>query len=470
MPAQTDPLLIRLSQAQVPARTDGLFTLAESLLEPFVLVATLWVVAIVLDRGLDTPYLVLSLLVFAITFPGRSRNLFSGRRLYTDILLNWLALFATLIFSIWATRQLAGFRPIALLAWAALAPAALIGANMLLRSALPGLAKLQGGPRRCIVAGMSEQSILLARRQAADPLNETRLVGFFDDRPQERLPDCKEFLLLGKLEEIPEFVKRNHIHVVYLSLPMNTESRTAALLDGLRNTTASIYFVIDTLLLDLIQGRLGATYGIPMLSLCESPFVGIDGMIKRLFDLVVSGVILLAISPVMLTIAAAVKLTSPGPIVFRQRRYGLDGDEIMVYKFRSMTVTEDGDKTYKQVEKNDARVTPLGAFLRKTSLDELPQFINVLQGSMSIVGPRPHAIAVNEHYRKRIGGYMIRHKVRPGITGWAQVNGYRGGDDIDSMRSRVEYDLDYLRHWSLRLDLHIIFRTVAVVYRDQKAY
>lgn len=470
MSARTDPLLIRLGQPPAAARTDGLSILAETLLEPFVLLTTLWAVAIAFDHSLDAPYLILSLLVFAITCPGRRRNFASVRRLCADILINWLALFVTLMFSIWATRQLGSFRPVVLLAWGFLAPVALIGASLLLRSALPGLTRMQGGPRRCIIVGMNEQGILLARRQAADPLNETRLVGFFDHRPRERLPGCEEFPLLGRLEEIPEFVKRNHIHFVYISLPMTTESRITTLIDGLRNTTASVYFVLDTFIMDIIQGHLGATYGIPMLSVCESPFVGVDGLVKRLFDIVTSGIILLAVSPLMLAIGAAVKLTSPGPVIFRQRRYGLDGEEIMVYKFRSMTVTEDGDQTYKQVEKNDARVTPLGAFLRKTSLDELPQFINVLQGSMSIVGPRPHAIAVNEHYRKRIAGYMIRHKVRPGITGWAQVNGYRGGDDIDSMRSRVEYDLDYLRHWSLGLDLRIIFRTVAVVYHDQRAY
>jgi putative colanic acid biosynthesis UDP-glucose lipid carrier transferase len=165
-----------------------------------------------------------------------------------------------------------------------------------------------------------------------------------------------------------------------------------------------------------------------------------------------------------------VKATSPGPVIFKQRRYGLDGEEILVYKFRSMTVTEDGG-TVTQATKGDKRITPLGAFLRKTSLDELPQFINVLQGRMSIVGPRPHAVAHNEMYRKLIKGYMVRHKVKPGITGWAQVNGFRGETDtLDKMQGRIDYDLDYLRHWSLRLDVHIILRTAKLVAKDQSAY
>ena len=168
--------------------------------------------------------------------------------------------------------------------------------------------------------------------------------------------------------------------------------------------------------------------------------------------------------------AAAVKLDSPGPVIFKQRRYGLDGDEIIVSKFRSMTVCEDGSNI-QQAQKNDQRVTRLGAFLRQTSMDELPQFFNVLQGRMSIVGPRPHAVAHNELYRKMIKGYMVRHKVKPGITGWAQVNGYRGETDtLEKMQGRIDYDLDYLRNWTLRLDLYIILRTIRLVAKDQQAY
>jgi putative colanic acid biosynthesis UDP-glucose lipid carrier transferase len=174
--------------------------------------------------------------------------------------------------------------------------------------------------------------------------------------------------------------------------------------------------------------------------------------------------------PVMLAIAIAIKLTSPGPAIFKQRRYGLDGEEIIVYKFRSMTVAEDGAKVT-QATRDDKRVTRIGAFLRRSSLDELPQFFNVLQGRMSIVGPRPHAVAHNELYRKQIKGYMLRHKVRPGITGWAQVNGFRGETEtLDKMEARISYDLDYLRRWSLALDLWIIMRTIKVALKRDNAY
>ncbi|HUX30174.1 MAG TPA: exopolysaccharide biosynthesis polyprenyl glycosylphosphotransferase, partial [Thiobacillus sp.] len=183
-----------------------------------------------------------------------------------------------------------------------------------------------------------------------------------------------------------------------------------------------------------------------------------------------ASLILLLIWPLLLVLAAGVKLSSPGPAIFKQRRYGLDGNEILVYKFRSMSVCEDG-ATVKQAVRCDPRITRFGAFIRRTSLDELPQFINVLQGHMSVVGPRPHTVAHNEQYRKLIKGYMLRHKVKPGITGLAQVNGLRGETEtLDKMRARVQYDIDYMRNWSLAFDLIIIAKTLVVVWRDQNAY
>ena len=208
----------------------------------------------------------------------------------------------------------------------------------------------------------------------------------------------------------------------------------------------------------------------PVVSVCETPFTGVNGLVKRISDIVLASLILILIMPVLIAVAIAVKYSSPGPIIFKQRRYGLNGDEITVYKFRSMTVCENGNEV-KQAQRNDARVTRVGAFIRKTSLDELPQFINVLQGRMSIVGPRPHAVAHNELYRKQIKGYMIRHKVKPGITGWAQVNGLRGETEtLDKMQARIEFDLDYLRNWSVTLDIKIILMTAIMMLRQPQAY
>jgi putative colanic acid biosynthesis UDP-glucose lipid carrier transferase len=221
---------------------------------------------------------------------------------------------------------------------------------------------------------------------------------------------------------------------------------------------------------DLIQGRIDSVSGMPVVGVCDTPLGGVDGLVKRCSDVVLSLLIVALISPLLLLLAVLVKLNSPGPVIFKQRRYGLNGEEIIVYKFRTMTVIEDGD-AIQQCTKDDKRVTRLGAFMRRTSLDELPQFINVLQGRMSIVGPRPHAVAHNEMYRKLIKGYMQRHKVSPGITGWAQVNGLRGETlTLDKMKARIDYDLEYLRNWSLRLDLFIIAKTVWVVLQRKNAY
>jgi putative colanic acid biosynthesis UDP-glucose lipid carrier transferase len=226
----------------------------------------------------------------------------------------------------------------------------------------------------------------------------------------------------------------------------------------------------DISFVDLIQARADDISGIPIIALCETPFQGWTGLKKRATDIVLTSLTLLIALPLMIAIACAIRFTSPGAVIFKQRRYGLDGEQITVYKFRTMTVAEDGAVVH-QVTENDPRVTPLGRFLRRHSLDELPQLLNVLQGRMSLVGPRPHAVAHNEQYRKVINGYMVRHKVAPGITGLAQINGCRGETaDVEEMRRRVDYDLDYLRHWSLALDLKILVKTVGVLLRSEKAY
>jgi putative colanic acid biosynthesis UDP-glucose lipid carrier transferase len=317
---------------------------------------------------------------------------------------------------------------------------------------------------------MNDQGVALASKITNTPYSRIEVMGFFDDRTLDRLDASMDYRLIAPLEELPEYVRNKGVNLIYLSIPMASQPRILQVLDNLKDTTASIFFVPDMFVTDLIQGRSGLVCGMPVISVCETPFTGWNGVIKRISDIVLSIIILMLISPLMAFVAAAVKWTSPGPIIFKQRRYGLDGKQILVYKFRSMTVTEDGAKV-QQATKNDNRVTPLGAILRKTSIDELPQFVNVLQGRMSIVGPRPHAVAHNEMYRKLIKGYMVRHKVKPGITGWAQVNGYRGETDtLDKMDGRIKFDLDYLRNWSIMLDLYVIYKTIRVVLKDDQAY
>jgi putative colanic acid biosynthesis UDP-glucose lipid carrier transferase len=285
------------------------------------------------------------------------------------------------------------------------------------------------------------------------------------------LGDVENVGIVGKFSELTQYLNKHKIDLVYFALPMVQEKRILSLLDDMRDSTASIYFVPDLFIFDLIQARVDDVNGIPVLAVCESPFAGVTGLLKRLSDLFFASILTVLVAPIMLIVAIGIKITMPGgPILFKQKRYGLDGREIRIYKFRTMSVTEDGEHIV-QAKRDDPRITRLGAFLRKTSLDELPQFINVLQGRMSVVGPRPHAVAHNEEYRKLIKGYMVRHKVKPGITGWAQVNGFRGETDtIEKMESRIKYDLDYLRHWSLGLDSMIIMRTVIMMFRDKNAY
>jgi putative colanic acid biosynthesis UDP-glucose lipid carrier transferase len=276
--------------------------------------------------------------------------------------------------------------------------------------------------------------------------------------------------LVGSLSDMSQYVKDNRTDVIFIALPVRHIKRVMDLLDDLRDTTASIYYVPDIFVFDLIQARSGEIHGIPVVAMCETPFYGYRGVAKRLTDVGFSLLILMLLLPLLVAIAILVKVSSPGPIIFRQRRYGLDGREIAVYKFRTMRVIEDGAQIT-QASRFDRRITPIGAVLRRSSMDELPQLINVLQGRMSLVGPRPHAVAHNEEYRKLIKGYMVRHKVLPGITGLAQVNGCRGEtSQLAQMQARVDFDLDYLRHWSPMLDIKILLLTVVKVFRDDQAY
>lgn len=442
----------------------------EAILDPAILAVSLWFVGYYIEGGLLPPYVVLSVIIFSITFPGTSRLLFPVWKAIADIFYNWIWIVSLLLFLGFATGYVTLFAESALLTWLWVAPSSQIGAHLLLRATAPYVLMLQGPAQRAIIVGMNEQGVALADRINEARYSKIELSGFFDDRSQDRLAQTDQAVLLGKLSHLSQYVKENHIQMIYLSLPMASQPRILHILDELKDTTASIYFVPDMFITDLVQGRSGSVCGMPVISVCESPFTGTNGIVKRGSDIILSLLILITTAPLLLLISIAIKLDSPGPVIFKQRRYGLDGKEILVYKFRSMHVCEDGD-TVRQAQQGDARFTRLGAFLRKTSLDEMPQFINVLQGRMSIVGPRPHAVSHNEFYRNLIKGYMIRHKVKPGITGWAQVNGYRGETKtIDKMRARIDYDLDYLRNWSLRLDLHIIVRTVMVVIHDKSAF
>jgi putative colanic acid biosysnthesis UDP-glucose lipid carrier transferase len=446
------------------------FTAIEAALDPLVLVFSLWALTFHFENSVRPPYLILSIIVFSLTFPGTSKLRLPLWKALFNIIFHWIWIAGLLLLTGFVTEYFYRFSTAVIGNWLWVAPAAQLGAHLALKAAGPQVAKLQGPPRGAVIVGINHQGVSLARQIAKSAYSGIDLLGFFDDRSEERRGVRDEYKLIGKIEELPAYVQKHRVQSIYLSLPMASRPRILQVLDGLKDTTASIYFVPDMFITDLIQARSGSVCGVTVISVCDTPFRGFDGFLKRSSDIVLSVLILLLILPVMLVIALLVKLDSPGPAIFKQRRYGLDGEQILVYKFRSMGVVEDGG-AIQQARKNDLRVTRLGAFLRRTSLDELPQFINVLQGRMSIVGPRPHAVAHNEIYRTLIKGYMVRHKVRPGITGWAQVNGQRGETDtLEKMQSRIDFDLNYLRNWSLQLDLIIILKTVKLIFKDAAAY
>ncbi|ADI30643.1 undecaprenyl-phosphate glucose phosphotransferase [Methylotenera versatilis] len=457
---------------------DNILSITESLTDPLVAVIGLWAVAFIQEGQLSPIYLFLSLIIFFLSYPGESKLSLPINKAVMNIVFTWIMLSSLLILFAYTTRYMYLFSTQTIVLWVVLTPIMQILALLLLRSIAPLIMTLQGPVKQAVVAGINEQSIELALRLNDTKLQSTNIIGFFEDRTLKRVAENTDIdvllngnigvSILGKIDELADYIKTHQVNVIYLSLPMSGHPRILKLLDDLKDTTASIYFIPDIFMTDLIQGRMGQIDDIPVVAVCETPFTGFNGVIKRTADIAFSLAILILILPILIIIAIGVKLSSPGPVIFKQRRYGLDGKEILVYKFRSMSVCEDGGAVT-QATKNDQRVTKLGAFLRKSSLDELPQFINVLQGRMSVVGPRPHAVSHNEMYRKLIKGYMIRHKVKPGITGWAQVNGLRGETEtLDKMKARIDFDLEYLRNWSPKLDIYIVFRTVSVVFKGEK--
>ncbi|WP_347244737.1 undecaprenyl-phosphate glucose phosphotransferase [Thermogutta sp.] len=322
------------------------------------------------------------------------------------------------------------------------------------------------------VVGINELAFRLIEALENAPDLGLKLLGFYDDRPEERTGAVPPEIghKLGNIQELVEHARQHRVDMIYITFPMRAEERIRGILAQLADTTASVYIVPDFFVFQLLHSRWTNIGGLPVVSVYENPFYGIDGFVKRAMDVVLASVLLILFAPLMIAIAILIKATSPGPVFFRQRRYGLDGREIRVWKFRTMTVTEDGDQVT-QAKRNDPRVTKIGAFLRRTSLDELPQLFNVLRGEMSLVGPRPHATAHNEEYRRIIQGYMLRHKVKPGMTGLAQVHGCRGETEtVEKMQKRVEWDLQYIREWSLWMDIKILFQTIFVVLKGQNAY
>ncbi|MDP2006062.1 MAG: undecaprenyl-phosphate glucose phosphotransferase [Rubrivivax sp.] len=461
-PAQAGP---RSFLRAPPSASEGL----AALLLPAVAVGSYTALAAWQGQALARPDSVLCLMVCMLAASGRAPLVQRPLPSAVAVLGSWLALLCVLGLCGWATGSLGFFHPPLVLAWAAVTPLLHWALLMGLRRALQAHARRPGAQRRAVVVGAGPMAAQVAAALQARPDTPTQVLGFFDDRGGERIAGAARSRCLGGLADVAERVRALGVHEVYLALPLGVP-RLAPVLAQLQGTTASLHAVPDLGGVSVIQGRLHEVDGIPLVGLCESPFTGLNGVVKRLGDLVLATAALLFVAPLMLAIAVGVKRSSPGPVIFRQRRNGLDGHEIVVYKFRTMRALDDGTQVA-QARRDDPRVTPFGRFLRRSSLDELPQLVNVLQGRMSLVGPRPHAVAHNEMYRALIPAYMLRHKVRPGITGWAQVNGHRGETEtLEKMQARVACDLTYLRDWSPGLDLQILLRTLRLVLRGTNAY
>jgi putative colanic acid biosynthesis UDP-glucose lipid carrier transferase len=419
-------------------------------------------------RELNNLALLVAIPLFLIA--GGIRNHYASWRLasmddeFRSILLTWFATSCALIVGLFLTKSSSSYSRLELLVWFLITPAMLIGMRLGGRAGLRALRSSGRNLRTAAVAGATGAGSSIAEMLGEQSNFGVRVVGVFDGPNASPEGNSTPIRLAGDFDDLVLKVRNREIDYVFIALPMREEARIVQLANRLADTTASVYVVPDLFVFDLMRARWATINGLPAVSVYESPFDGLSGIVKRAEDLLLGSILLACAVLPMIAIAIGLKVTKAPSIFFRQQRYGLNGKVVRVWKFRTMTVSEDGNDVVTVKGRNaDSRVTPFGAFLRATSLDELPQLFNVLSGEMSLVGPRPHAIKVNEEYRRLIHGYMLRHKVKPGITGWAQVNGWHGDDTLEKMQKRVEHDLHYLRNWSLWLDLRILVRTAMSV-------
>lgn len=451
----------------------GLQRLAPAIVSSIALLTLCLVYGVEFDQPMGILAALSAALSVLMIRPGHDYGLGFGSpriALAISVFHRWVLMLGLLLLAAYMAKFSSVYSRRVVLSWAAASPVGITLVMLWLQGLMDRAMADSTNRSSVLFVGVNDGSLTLSARMRRNAKLNMRVAGFFDDRSAERLGVDSAVPLLGRLPDVVDYVHQHKTDVIFIALPVRHIKRVLDLIEQLHDTTASIYYVPDIYVFDLIQARTLDMLGIPVVAMRETPFSGYKGVAKRMFDLGVSLALMPLLLPVMLAIAVGVKLSSPGPIIFQQRRYGLDGREIVVYKFRSMRVIEDG-AVVTQATRDDPRVTPFGRLLRKYSLDELPQIFNVVRGSMSLVGPRPHAVAHNEQYRKLIKGYMIRHKVPPGITGLAQINGCRGETaELEQMQARVDYDLDYLRRWSPALDLKILIATAFQLSGRGKAY
>ncbi len=354
--------------------------------------------------------------------------------------------------------------------------AALFIARLILRALVRRWAREGRLDRRTVIVGSDENGEKLIRALDAQEDSDLHILGVFDDRNDERALDtCAGKPKLGKIDDIIEFARRTRVDLVLFALPISAEGRILDMLKKLWVLPVDIRLSAHTNKLRFRPRSYSYLGSVPTLDMFEQPITDWDLVLKWLFDRVVGGILLILLSPVMALVALAVKLDSPGPVLFRQKRFGFNNERIDVFKFRSLYHHQADPTASKVVTRNDPRVTRVGRIIRKTSLDELPQLFNVVfKGNLSIVGPRPHAIQGKLQARlfdEAVDGYFARHRVKPGITGWAQINGWRGEiDNEEKIQKRVEFDLYYIENWSVLFDAYILLKTPLALIKGENAY
>ncbi|TFE36405.1 undecaprenyl-phosphate glucose phosphotransferase [Paraburkholderia dipogonis] len=426
------------------------------------------------QNGLDAAFITFSLALTLAVFPafdlyqswrGRSILLLVGQ-----LSLAWLTVQicgVVLMFSLHRTDLISRLW---FVYWTAMAAVALIvsrlGAHAILRSVRYAGFNL----RNVAVVGSGTHCLHVVRKLQESPSSGFKASAVFEVNP---LPVGKpeDISAFGTLGEFSKYVRAHGVQEIWLALPLSEESTILKVVKEFQDELVNIRFIPDVKSVALFDGGMTDLVGAPAINLMASPLPPRALAQKEIFDRIFAAVALLALTPLLLVIAIAVKLTSRGPVFFTQHRKGADGRVFKIYKFRSMRLHVEKAGVITQARKGDRRITRVGSFLRRTSLDELPQFLNVLRGEMSVVGPRPHAIEHDEVYQKIVNGYIHRYRIKPGITGWAQINGFRGEtDQIEKMQGRVEHDLYYLRNWSFGLDMRIVAATIAKGLVHRNAY
>ncbi len=441
-------------------------------------IITLYVVTIVSGRAtwrIESAFLAfISGLLFVIfSSLNGAYGEWRGKTPYSDATLYsraWVSTWLTLIGLAFAFKVSESFSRVVIFSWGGSTFIGLLFYNIALKWSLGKFLSNKNNMKKVVLVGAGTLGQRLAEIFNAKPWLGCEIVAFYDDNMSLIGKKVKGINVEGDCVKLLADAYENNFSTIYICLPLRVDNKISQLIEDLSNTSCQVNFAPDLFSFDLIHSKWIDLGGFPVISVYDSPLDSFGSVIKRTEDIVLAAIIILITFPIMMAIAIAIKLTSKGPVLFKQKRYGVNGKEINVWKFRSMTTCENGT-VIRQAQKKDKRITKIGSFLRKTSLDELPQFFNVLYGTMSVVGPRPHATAHNEHYRKLIPGYMQRHLIKPGITGWAQVNGWRGETDtLDKMENRIKYDMDYIRRWSFWLDLKIVILTIFKGFVNKNAY